>query len=97
MDWKKLFMVMILFSVLFTLTGCVKTIEEVKNDAYVDKVVTVRGVVGESVKIGSFSGYTLRDDTGSIGVVSTELPKEGTVVTVRGKMQKLFVYFIVTG
>jgi hypothetical protein len=71
-----------------------KSIEEIKSDALIDKNVAVRGIVGESIQIGSFSGYILKDDTGSIAVVSKELPQEGKYKTARGTLKKLFVYYI---
>jgi hypothetical protein len=92
---NKIFLIFVLLGLLFTATACsLKNIEDVKNDGLIGKKVAVRGIVGETIKIGSFSGYTLQDDTGSIGVVSKDLPDEGTRKTVRGTLRKLFVYYI---
>jgi hypothetical protein len=53
-------------------------------------------MVKNSVKIGSLSGFTLEDETGSISVRSDELPKEGVKVTVSGVLMKdtIFGYYI---
>jgi uncharacterized protein YdeI (BOF family) len=91
---SKSILILTLFLFMFALTGCVKSIEDLKNDDMIDKRVTVRGTVEGSIKIGSFSGYSIRDDTGNIGVVSDKLPEDGQTVTVKGTLRKLFVYYI---
>jgi len=91
---KKILLVLAILGLLLTVTACSRDIEDVKDDTLIDQKVTIRGYVGESVKIGAFSGYTLHDDTGSIAVVTDDLPKDGSRVTVRGTLKKLFVYYI---
>ena len=56
----------------------------------------VRGVVQTTLKIGSLSGYTLKDNTDTIAVSSQQLPKEGETITVRGTLMHdtLFGYHI---
>jgi hypothetical protein len=84
---------------LILLAGCVpKPISEIKNEQYVGKTVTVRGVVGISIKIGDLSGYTVSDGTGDISVKSSTLPAEGSEVTVTGRLMKdtIFGYYIIS-
>jgi len=89
------FLILLLSGLLLTATACTKHIEDVKDDTLLDEQVAVRGVVGGTFKIGSFTAYTLQDDTGSIGIVTSgELPKEGSRMTVKGTLKKLFVYYI---
>jgi len=87
---------LILVIALLFLVGCVQDISDIKDPDNVGKKVTVRGTVEFSVKIGPLSGFTVRDDTGSIGVKSDDLPREGTVVTVSGVLIKdtLLGYYI---
>jgi len=94
-NFSKLFLILLLSGLLLTATACTKHIEDVKDDALLDKQVSVRGVVGGTFKIGSFTAYTLQDDTGSIGIVTSgELPREDARITVKGTLKKLFVYYI---
>jgi len=95
----KLILGISLVLVLTLLAGCVpKPISEIKNEQYVGKTVTVRGVVGISIKIGDLSGYTVSDGTDDIGVKSGTLPEEGTEVTVTGRLMKdtIFGYYILS-
>jgi hypothetical protein len=85
---KKILIFGLLLCVLLV-AGCVKPISEVKNDKYIDKDVSVSGVVQNSVKLGSLSGYTLKDDTGEIFVSSDALPKEGNKELASGILKKL--------
>mgnify|MGYP006279606555 CR=1 FL=1 len=84
----------------FILVGCslmAQDIEEVKNESYIGEKIIVSGVVKESVKIGDLSGYILEDETGTIAVSSSDLPKEGEEVTVRGTLRKnIVMYYIET-
>jgi len=59
-------------------------IVDIKNEEHVGKTVTVRGIVQTTIKIGSLSGYTLKDNTDTIAVSSEQLPKEGETITVSG-------------
>lgn len=65
-----------------------KDISDIKNSDYIGKTVKVRGVVENTIKIGSLSGYTLKDETESISVSSQNLPKEGDKITVKGTLIK---------
>lgn len=88
---------MALFIALLFLTACsVKTIADIKNTDNVGKKVTVHGTVDSSFKIGSLSGYNVKDDTDKIGVSAETLPKEGTTITVTGTLMKdtIFGYYI---
>lgn len=92
--------IILLVALALLMTACTKSVAEVKNDSMIDEKVSVRGVVENGAKIGPFSGYTIRDDTGSIGVVSAEIPKDGARMTVRGTLKKLpllTVYYIEVG
>lgn len=84
---------------LILLAGCTpKPISEIKNEQYIGKTVTVKGIVGISLKIGSLSGYSVSDATGDINVKSNTLPIEGSEVTVTGKLMKdtIFGYYILS-
>lgn len=70
------------------LAGCATSIEEVKQEENLDKEVTVRGEVENTVKFGELAGYTLTDDTGSIAIASDALPEEGKTKTVSGILKK---------
>lgn len=65
-----------------------KTIAEIKSDDYVGQKVKVKGVVESSIKIGTFSGYYLKDDTGKIFVASKSIPEEGGKNSVEGIVRK---------
>ncbi|MBN1169970.1 hypothetical protein JXA56_03015 [Candidatus Micrarchaeota archaeon] len=71
--------------------GCISTpikkIQENPED-YLGEEIYVEGTVHNAVKIGSLSGFTLKDDNYSIRVSSQELPKEGTRVMVKGVVMK---------
>lgn len=97
---KNSILIFIIFSVLIIallFTCCVSTsIEDVKTADNVGKKVTVRGTVENSIKIGELSGYTLKDESGTIRISSESLPEEGTTKTVSGTLIKdtLFGYYI---
>jgi len=78
------------------LCGCASKISEVKNEKYIGKTVILTGTVENTIKIGSLSGYSLKDDTGTIGVSSETLPTEGDKITVSGVLIKdtIFGYYI---
>jgi len=95
---KKIIMIMA-FVLLVFFAGCSQSIKDVKTDENIGKVVSVRGTVENTVKIGDLSGYTLRDDSGdTIGVASKALPAEGDTVTAKGELAKapLLGYYIDT-
>jgi len=79
------------------LSGCASMkISDVRDDDNVGKKVTVTGIVETSTKLGSISGYTLKDDSGRIYVSSSKLPEEGRKVTASGIVMKdtLLGYYI---
>ena len=95
----KIILGMSLVLVLILFVGCTpKPISEIKNEQYIGKTVTVKGIVGISIKIGELSGYTVQDSTGEIKVKSSTLPMEGSEVTVTGKLMKdtIFGYYILS-
>lgn len=78
----------LLIMVIF-ISGCTATtIENVKNPDNVGKKVTIYGAVQNTIKIGALSGYTLKDETGTISVSSKNLPKEGNEIRVTGILMK---------
>ena len=81
---------------LLLLAGCAQSAQEVKSEEYIGESVTVSGTVEQSVKIGDFSGYVLRDESGSVRVSSDSLPAEGERVRVSGTLMRdsLFGYYI---
>jgi hypothetical protein len=85
---KKILIMGLLISLLL-ISGCAKEINEVKQDKYVDTQVSVKGTVQGTIKLGSLSGYTLKDETGEIFVASNSLPIEGDTKSVRGIVQKV--------
>lgn len=85
---KKILLVVLLIGLLVSMTACTKPIADVKNPDLVGKKVTVKGEVTATIKLGSISGYTLKDETGTISVSSESLPKEGDTVTVSGVLVK---------
>jgi hypothetical protein len=85
---KRIIIIGLLVSILLV-SGCAKQISEVKNEKYLDKEVTVKGTVQGSIKLGTLSGYTLKDDTGEIFVSSKTLPEDGTTKTASGTLKKL--------
>ena len=88
--------VVIIAIVAFLMLASVSKIANVKNEDHVGKTVIVGGVVQATIKLGSLSGYTLKDDTDTIAVSSEQLPKEGQTVTVTGVLMHdtLFGYYI---
>jgi len=95
---KSKILIAILFLSLLFLAGCSKSIVDVKQEENIDKKVTVKGTIENTIKLGELSGYTLVDDTGSIAVAAKDLPEEGITKTVKGVLKKsLFLgYYIET-
>jgi hypothetical protein len=86
---KRLFMIFFLLALAISMTACMaQKISDVKTPDMVDKTVRVSGIVQTTVKLGPISGYTLKDDSGTISVSSQALPKEGEHVTVKGVLKK---------
>ncbi len=86
---NKILVVLVLFGLLFVATACsAQKIVDVKTADNVGKKVTVSGIVESTIKLGSISGYVLKDDTGKISVSSENLPKEGDSIKVTGTLVK---------
>jgi hypothetical protein len=93
---NNLLIISLLFAMMF-ISGCaVTTIEDVKNSDHVGEKVTISGTVQNTIKIGALSGYTIKDETDTIGVSSVSLPKEGKQIRVTGILMKdtLLGYYI---
>jgi len=88
--------IIMLVAVVLLLTACAQSIEDIKSEENIGKKVTVSGEVTFSMKLGGLSGYTLKDETGTIGVRSDSLPAEGDKMTVRGVLVRdlLLGYYI---
>lgn len=92
---KTLFFIFMISFLVFA--GCTtQNIEDVKTSENVGEKVSVKGTVQTTIKIGSLSGYTLSDDTGSIAVASESLPAEGDEIRVSGTLirDSLLGYYI---
>ena len=91
---------LLIFSVmlcLLVLAGCSQSISEVKSEEYIGKQVSVRGTVESTLKIGTLSGYVIRDEEGNtISVSSDNLPEEGKTKTAKGTLMRdtIFGYYI---
>ena len=86
---KKTFVVLAVFVIISVfIVGCSEiSVRDIKSDPedYVGKVVTLKGISKNAIKIGSLSGFTLEQEDGStIQVSSKELPKDDSVVVVKG-------------
>lgn len=84
-------LVSLLVLILFLASGCgFVSVRELKEnpEKYLGKEITVTGVVTNSIKIGTLSGFSLKDEEYSINVQSKELPAEGKKVTVQGVVMK---------
>jgi hypothetical protein len=83
-----LLIVGVLFAVIL-ISGCVtSTIKDVKTSDNVGTKVVVAGTVENTLKIGSISGYTLKDKTDTIRISSESLPEEGSEIRVTGVLMK---------
>jgi hypothetical protein len=60
---------------------------------YTDRTVTVRGEVEETFALGPLKYYTVRDDSGSIRVMTERpLPKKGERIRVTGAVREAFSF-----
>lgn len=89
---------LLIFSSLF-LSGCSKSVSEVleNKENYLGEKIVVSGIVENSVKIFSFSGYTLKDEKteDTIFVKTDNLKEEGKKVNVEGiLMKELGIYYL---
>jgi len=96
---NKTIVIIHLLFVTVLLAGCgfmTTSIEDVKHSDYEGKTVTVYGTVQDTIKIGELSGYTLKDETGTISVSSQNLPQEESKIRVTGTLVKdtLLGYYI---
>ena len=85
------FVIISLLSLIILISGCTTSISDIKSnpEKYVGKELTVSGVVKNSVKIGSLSGYTLVDENGAtLNVASDSLPAQDSQVSVKGTLVK---------
>ncbi|MGB9707850.1 MAG: cytochrome c maturation protein CcmE [Candidatus Pacearchaeota archaeon] len=81
----------LLVLILVSSAGCgFVSVKELKEnpEKYLGKEIVVSGIVKNSVKIGTLSGFALTDGDYSINVQSKELPEEGKKVTVKGTVMK---------
>ncbi|MFP4523583.1 MAG: hypothetical protein ACLFNM_03500 [Candidatus Woesearchaeota archaeon] len=85
---KKLFLGLLVIGLTIFLTACSTSIQSVQTQENINHDVVVKGTVQNVLKIGSFSGYTLADDSGSIFVASKSVPAEGETVKVKGTLQE---------
>ena len=69
-------------------TSNIKATADIEKDANVGQNFTVQGTVVTTMKLGSISGYKLKDATGTIDVSSKNLPEENTTITVTGTLRK---------
>jgi len=73
-------------------------IADIKNNESLNKTFTVQGIVISSVKIGSISGYRLKDATDNIPISSKTLAEINTTQTVTGvlKHSSYFGFYLAT-
>ncbi len=81
-----------------TMNNQVLKIENILNPAYVGTIITVKGNVNNFVQIGVLKGFVLVDETASIQVLSSQEPKRGEELIVRGKLisDSIYGYYIHT-
>lgn len=99
-----LFLIGLLIISSIFISGCGSmTVSELNanKEKYLGKEVSVIGIVGNTMKIGSLSGYSLIDEKTeeTIAVRSKSLPEEGKKITVKGTLMKdlIFYYILVNG
>lgn len=85
---KKLFLGLLIVGLALFLTACTTSIQDVQTSENVNHEVVIKGIVENTLKLGSFSGYTLTDNSGSIFVASEAIPAEGDNVKVKGTLQE---------
>ncbi len=93
---NKRIVILLLISSLFIFSGCAKDISEIKLEENVGKTVKVKGEVTNTIKLGSFSAFTISDGSDQIPVSSETLPKKGETVTIKGVLIKdsIFGFYI---
>ncbi|MBS3073723.1 hypothetical protein J4465_02930 [Candidatus Pacearchaeota archaeon] len=97
-----IFLIGVLIILSIFISGCGSmTVSELNSnkEEYLGKELSVSGIVGSTMKLGSLSGYSLVDEkTGETLVVkSNSLPEEGKKITVKGTLMKdlMFYYLLV--
>lgn len=89
MTFKKILMLLVIFSTVILFSGCAKTIAEVKIEENIGEEVSIKGTVQSSIKLGELSGYMIKDENNDeIFVSSKSLPEEGKEVKVSGILEK---------
>jgi hypothetical protein len=92
---KTLIIILSLLLLVF-MTGCTKSIAEIKSEEFIDENVSVKGTVLNTIKLGDLSGYTIQDENkDTIFVSSKSLPAEDSKMTAKGTLKKnLLGYYI---
>lgn len=92
----------IIFLIMFSLfiSGCgILTVSELNEnkEKYLGEEISVTGIVTNTMKIGSLSGYTLKDEKteDTIAVRSNNLPEEGKKITIKGTLMKDLVFYYI--
>ena len=67
--------------------GNVQRITDIKKPELLNTTVTVRGIVVNNFKMGTLSGYRLKDGTDSIPISTPNLAKINSTVTVTGRLK----------
>lgn len=92
----------IIFLIMLSLfiSGCgILTVSELNEnkEKYLGEEISVTGIVTNTMKIGSLSGYTLKDEKteDTIAVRSNNLPEEGKKITIKGTLMKDLVFYYI--
>lgn len=92
----------IIFLIMLSLfiSGCgILTVSELNEnkEKYLGEEISVMGIVTNTMKIGSLSGYTLKDEKteDTIAVRSNNLPEEGKKITIKGTLMKDLVFYYI--
>ncbi len=100
---RKIFFTGIIFLIIFFslfISGCGSlTVSELNQnkEKYLGEEISVTGIVTNTIKIGSLSGYTLKDEKTdeTIAVKSSILPEEGEKITIKGTLMKDLVFYYI--
>lgn len=95
---NQLFGIIIFFALLLLVSGCTtEDFKKLKTEDNIGKTVSVKGTVENPYKLGTLSGYTLKDKLGEpLQVKAETLQKKGAVITVQGVLMKdpFFSYYL---
>ncbi|MCX8193942.1 MAG: hypothetical protein N3G19_01085 [Candidatus Pacearchaeota archaeon] len=99
MKTKIFALLFLLLVAVFLISGCgVVNVKELKEnpEKYFGKEIYAKGIVKNTIKIGSLSGFSLTEGNYSIPVKSDKLPAESKTATVQGTLMKeaLVGYYI---